>query len=503
MSDALEEKLIAEGLLTQAGVQEAQAHRKKYACALEDSLIALRLVPEREVLRVLARQYRLQYLTTEKVQQIRLRAEARQVNPLLARPAVVGALIRRHYYSDHQALEAVLRGEFLPPGDKAPAARRPGGKADPEDAQDIITLSKELKCPACGAPASLDDFQCGKCLLLLNPEAGGSDPRMEISVVRALLSVTESRPFMKIPDPPPRDISNDATRVVPAPLDRRLVPRLVAGIDLALKPMHQFEAYVASYIDGELSIDALIARAKLPRAEVNALLHSFKARGIIQLDSPRAAQPPPPPATPPPPAAAPVPTPFPAARAAPATATPQPPPPGHAPAGGIRERHTPTGSPRPPPPRTPARGSPPSSAPVATPFPPAQVDGGGGIRVLNRTEAQKHLDTAPAREAYSGPATPAPGRRVSEADNILAQAVNMERRGDLDGAIYLLKKGISQLPKPGPLYNKLALILIHQRRDFRQAEDLLHKALELEPENEVYEKNLYKVVTLAALKAQS
>jgi Flp pilus assembly protein TadD len=92
---------------------------------------------------------------------------------------------------------------------------------------------------------------------------------------------------------------------------------------------------------------------------------------------------------------------------------------------------------------------------------------------------------------------------VSEADNILAQAVNMERRGDLDGAIYLLKKGISQLPQPGPLYNKLALILIHQRRDFRQAEDLLHKALELEPENEVYEKNLYKVVTLAALKAQS
>lgn len=537
MPDVLEEKLIAEGLLTQAGMQEAQAHQKKYACALEDSLVALRLVPEREVLRVLARQYRLQYLTTEKVQQIRIesellehvpvrlaescgvipfrfdvddvlwlitrgplsaddrerirvRAEARQVNPLLARPAVVGALIRRHYYSDLGALEAVLRGEFLPQGDKAPAAKLPGerpraGRADVEDAQDIITLSKELKCPACGSPASLDDFQCGKCLLLLNPEAGGSDPRMEISVVRALLSVTESRPFMKIPDPPPRDISNEATRVVAAPLDKRLVPRLVVGLDVALKPMHQFEAYVASYIDGEHTIDELIARAQLPRAEVHALLHSFKARGLIELDPPRAA-----PAAPPP-AAAPIPTPFPAARAAPA--------------GGIRERHTPTGSPpappRPPPPRTPARGSPPASAPVATPFPPAQAEG-PGIRVLSRSEAQKVHDISPPREPYSGPATPAPVRR-SEADNVLAQAVNMERRGDLDGAIYLLKKGISQLPQPGPLYNKLALILIHQRRDFRQAEELLHKALELEPENEVYEKNLYKVVTLAALKAQS
>jgi len=556
VQEVLQEKLIAEGLLTQAGFQEAQAHQKKHSCAVEDSLIALRLVPEREVLRVLARQYRLQYLTTEKVQQIRIdaellehvpvrlaetcgvipfrfdvddvlwlitrgplsaddrekirvRAEARQVNPLLARPAVVAALIRRHYYSDHSALEAVARGE-LPSLEKAPAAKPAGAKADPEDAQDIITLSKELKCPACGAPASLDDFQCGKCLLLLNPEAGGSDPRMEISVVRALLSVTESRPFLKIPDPPPRDISNDATRVVAAPFDKRLVPRLVAGLDLALKPMHQFEAYVASYIDGEHTIDELSARAKLPRAEVHALLHSFKARGIIQLDSPRPAQPPPaapaappaPPAAAPAPPATPVPTPFPAARPALAT-TPPPPLPVHVPPGGIRERHTPTGSPpaspRPPPPRTPARGAPPASAPVATPFPPAQAEG-AGIRVLSRTEAQKVHDSAP-KEPYTGPATPAPRR--TEADNVLAQAVNMERRGDLDGAIYLLKKGISQLPQPGPLYNKLALILIHQRRDFRQAEELLHKACELEPENEIYEKNLYKVVTLAALKAQS
>jgi tetratricopeptide (TPR) repeat protein len=78
----------------------------------------------------------------------------------------------------------------------------------------------------------------------------------------------------------------------------------------------------------------------------------------------------------------------------------------------------------------------------------------------------------------------------------------MERRGDIEGAIYTLKKGISQLDQPAPLYNKLALILIHQRRDYRQAEELLHKALKLEPENEVFQKNLYKVVTLAALQSQ-
>ncbi len=526
----LEEKLIAEGLLNREGLQRATEHQKKFGCPIEDSLIALRLVTEHEVLRVLARQFRLQYLTLEKVKQIRvesellerlpvrlaescgvvpfrhdvddslwvisrgplpsedrekirLRAEARQVNVLLARASVVAALIRRYYYSDHDALEAVANIELRPPAERAPvpAAKLPGerpgsGRSAPEDAQDIITLSKELKCPACGAPASLDDFQCGKCLLLLNPEAGGSDPRVEISVVRALLSVTESRPFLKVPDPPPRDISSEPTRVVPAPLDKRLVPRLVAGLDLMLKPMHQFEAYVASYIDGEHNIEQIIARANLPRAEVHALLHGFKARGLIQLDPPAA-----PAAQPAPPAAA---------------MTPAPAAPRHA-------RHTPTGvppaSPRPPP-RTPATGSP-SAVPVPTPFPAGQA--GGGIRVLSRTEAQKVHDTSPPREPYSGPATPAPQRPRSEAESVIATAVTMERRGDLDGAIYVLKKGIAQLPQPGPLYNKLALILIHQRRDFRQAEELLHRALELEPENEVYEKNLYKVVTLAALKAQS
>jgi len=546
----LEEKLIAEGLLTRDGLQQAVEHQKRFGCPLEDSLIALRLVTEHEVLRVLARQFRLQYLTLEKVKQIRvesellerlpvrlaessgvvpfrfdvddvlwvisrgplpsedrekirLRAEARQVNVLLARASVVGALIRRYYYSDHGALEAVANPEMRPPDRVPPAAKLPGeretvSRSDPVDGQDIITLSKELKCPACGAPASLDDFQCNKCLLLLNPEAGGSDPRVDISVVRALLSVTESRPFLKIPDPPPRDISAEPTRVVPAPLDKRLVPRLVAGLDLMLKPMHQFEAYVASYIDGENNIDELIARAKLPRAEVHALLHSFKARGIIQLDPPRAAQPPPsPPASAQPPAPATTPAPV-APRHAPAV-TPPPPPP----AAARPERHTPVGSPpaRPPQPRTPATGSPPAT-PVPTPFPAGQAP---GIRVLSRTEAQKVHDTSPPREPYSGPATPVPGaaaRPRNDTENVLASAVTMERRGDLDGAIYVLKKGISQLPRPGPLYNKLALILIHQRRDFRQAEELLHKALELEPENEVYEKNLYKVVTLAALKAQ-
>lgn len=514
----LQDKLIADGLLKPDGLRQALDHQKKFGCALEDSLVALRLLPERDILRVLAREYRMQYLTVDKVEQIRVddellellpvrvaesagvvpfrfdvddtlwlisrgplspedrekivvRSGARQVTPLLARASVVGAAIRRHYYSDHSAYDLVRNLQPKQP-EKQAAARL---DTDPVDGVDIITLSKELKCPACGAPASLDDFQCGRCLLLLNPEAGGSDPKIENSLIRAFLSVTESRPFLKVPDPPPRDTSSEPTRVVAAPLDRRLIPRLTAGLDLALKPMHRFEAYVASFIDGTQDIEALINQIKLPRAEVHALLHSFKQRGIIALAPPQPAPAasPAPAVTPPAPAAmrrsgpvpVPVPTPFPAGRQTP---------------------------------RTPATGLPPAASAARPPDPAA---GGGGFRVLTRSEAQKARDAAPPSPAP--PAAPSkPAEVRTEADTLLQTAVAMERRGDLDGAIYILKKGISQLKEPAPLYNKLALILIHQRRDYRQAEELLHKALELEPENQVFEKNLYKVVTLAALKSQ-
>ncbi|MHB8876507.1 MAG: tetratricopeptide repeat protein, partial [Myxococcaceae bacterium] len=52
--------------------------------------------------------------------------------------------------------------------------------------------------------------------------------------------------------------------------------------------------------------------------------------------------------------------------------------------------------------------------------------------------------------------------------------------------------------KPGPLYNKLAVIVLNQRHDYARAEELLKKALEQEPDNAVYQQNLFKVVGLAA-----
>lgn len=75
-----------------------------------------------------------------------------------------------------------------------------------------------------------------------------------------------------------------------------------------------------------------------------------------------------------------------------------------------------------------------------------------------------------------------------------------ERGGDTERAIQVLERAIAQVKEPAPLYNRLALILINQRRDFHRAEALLTKATELAPDNKVYQQNLFKVVALAAAK---
>ena len=83
-------------------------------------------------------------------------------------------------------------------------------------------------------------------------------------------------------------------------------------------------------------------------------------------------------------------------------------------------------------------------------------------------------------------------------ENSLQSALALERRGEVDGAITVLKIAISRSPKPAALYNRLALVLLHQRKDARQAEELIQKAMELEPENRVYKENLARVLAFAA-----
>lgn len=83
-------------------------------------------------------------------------------------------------------------------------------------------------------------------------------------------------------------------------------------------------------------------------------------------------------------------------------------------------------------------------------------------------------------------------------ENSLQLALSLERRGEVDGALKVLNIAIARTKRPAPLYNRLALVLAGHRRDFVQAETLLKKAVQLEPENTVYQANLAKVLMQAA-----
>jgi hypothetical protein len=84
----------------------------------------------------------------------------------------------------------------------------------------------------------------------------------------------------------------------------------------------------------------------------------------------------------------------------------------------------------------------------------------------------------------------------------LQQAISLEKRGDLKGAIEVLERAIAGSSQPAPLYNRLALVLVRERRDFAAAEGLLTKALELEPKNSIFEENLCRVHELAIAKVR-
>lgn len=254
------------------------------------------------------------------------------------------------------------------------------------------------RCPHCGAPAAPSDFQCPRCELILNVEAptelhsvdDEADEVTEPSIVRALLSppartLTREIPARPSPTQPGEDT---ATGRYSIPMDASTLPRLIAGVDVALKPMHPFEAYVASFIDGSATVGDIAREAKLGEIEVRVVLKTLLERGAVEL----------------------------------------------------------------------------------------------------RRRESRELE--PLQERFeAGPPPP---------EAVLQRAIALERKGEHDGAIQVLKIGIGRSPKAAPLFNKLALILVSHRQDYGQAEELLKRALELDPGNPVYEQNLYKVVGLAA-----
>jgi hypothetical protein len=312
-------------------------------------------------------------------------------------------------------------------------------------------MSETLECPECHAAVAPDDFLCENCSLLLNPQlASGEYVITEPSIVRALMSPPTRTSSREMPVAAAGSTVHDSdTELFAIPIEDDEVPYLKAGMDVALRPLHPFEAYVASFIDGTQSVSALAEATRLPAIEIKVVLEALIERGVVELHHQPAPR-----------------TPEDALpllegsefleeepEAAEAQSIAPPPPPPEA----LRSE--------PPPARNPFASS---KARIATPRPWKAVQ------------------------------APASRPEAENLEDLLQRVVRFEREGQVDRVIELLKRGLAQTSTPAPLYNKLALILVDQRKDFSQAAELLERAVELEPHNPVYQQNLQKVVGIAA-----
>ncbi len=328
-------------------------------------------------------------------------------------------------------------------------------------------MAENLECPECHAPVAPDDFLCENCQLLLNPAlASGEYVISEPSIVRALISPPMRTSSREIPAAGEELSIHDVKTVRFAiPIEDQEVPYLTANMDIALRPLRPFEAYVASFIDGTQSVAALAEDSKLPTIEIKVVLKALIDRGMVELHHQPAPRPPEdalpllegadfleePPIV-----------------VGPQSSAPPPPPP-----EALRVE--------PPPPRIPVTlpPAPPASRPTASRSVPTPVP---MIPPLT--------PPAPSKPA-ARPTSPSVPERT---EDLLQRVVRFEREGQVDRAIELLKRGLAKVSAPAPLYNKLALILVNQRKDFTQAAELLERAVELEPHNPVYQQNLSKVM---------
>ncbi|HYH99357.1 hypothetical protein [Hyalangium sp.] len=450
MARKLGEQLVSEGVLKPELLARALERQKATGQKLGECLVRLGL-DETPVLRLLAQELKTRFVSTAKLSQAKIEpalieripvrlaegfdfmplrldeagvlyvaiaepqrqraieeiartAGVKQVLPFVAVRRTIRAAIRKHYYADHQAFEHM-------PDDDA--------------------------CPHCGAPVSSDDFQCARCELLLVRSAEELQQRDNVSLVRALLSVPESKSTGEVPPSPHHDKTR-ASAYARDPASSKQIPIIIGDLSgFAEKPLNPFEAYVLSLVDGRTSIADLSLITNLAEVELHAIFESLCEREFTELTS---GQPKPVPASK---RVVDAPSAKPAAGKAPAQASSRPSPP----------------------------------VPTNPPVP----------------------EKAPGKEASQSPGVAGPRQKSAEpTDGIVQRAVQLERSGKIEEAIEVLEQGVSQLPKPAPLYNRLGMIVLNQRKDYARATKLFQKAAELDPENNTYMMNLYTVMSLTA-----
>ncbi|MEW5738987.1 MAG: hypothetical protein AB1938_08665 [Myxococcota bacterium] len=166
-------------------------------------------------------------------------------------------------------------------------------------------------------------------------------------------------------------------------------------------------------------------------------------------------------------------------------------------------------APPPPPPdaleeEAPAPPPPPPPPPIERTDPRIAFKGRTSQKVLDALKQVKRRDGAsePPPPPRAGPEPSSVNVADVHAEPSLQVALRMEQGGRFNEAIRFLENSIAKSPDAPSLYNRLAIILMRERSDFRRAESLLRKAVELAPENKVYSMNLTQVLSRAAIKSQ-
>ncbi|MGC4114997.1 MAG: tetratricopeptide repeat protein [Myxococcales bacterium] len=289
---------------------------------------------------------------------------------------------------------------------------------------------------------------------------------------RASSARRPSRP-RKLKGPKKTARGNTRTRVFIIPFEVTDVPVVVAGLDLKNQTLSTFEAFALSMVDGRSSLDSLRHALSLGKIEIQTLAVSLVERKLIRMLPPEALPPPPAPKrkAEPPPSPAPYPPPL---------LEPHELPP------AVTEEHD-------------LRSGPP--VPLHDgPLPEIK-------RVVPPGLARPFRREAPPPAPKPEPSKPEPKRALEEVrprgpvpehvyQSPLQKAITLEKEGRMQECIAHLERAISVSSDPAPLYNRLALVLLKERRDLKGAEALLHKALEHDPDSDVYRQNLLKILMM-------
>lgn len=419
------------------------------------------------------------------------------------------------------------------------------------------------KCPSCFQPVLPTDFLCANCELILDASQVTERPTGDVSVVRRMLEapqrgMTSGKPNPRPPRSSPTEGLEGPTRKLDLGPELSGVPVVVATLTGKSVQLSEFEAWVVSLIDGLSDAVGLAKIAGVRELELRVVLRTLQEKKIIDfadeplsdadLDMPQVlgtldieeeemetAPGLPDPREPgansdrrdgrfmAPPSKA-------------ASHAKIPPMPQYVPLALPRVVSVvPANLPLAPPaqePVTSRRGpliragraaTQPAVASVDVPYPAAPTtflesslppapkaertdpriaySGNVNLKVLEALKKMKRVES-PAG-ASPTPLKEGPGLGLADvlARDTLQVALRMEQGGRLDEAIRFLEKSIAQSPEAASLYNRLGIILMRERADYRRAESLIRKAIELAPDNTIYSTNLQQVLSKHALRA--